>query len=203
MGDKTIVAEEANGIRVMAQTSAADRAAQILALLPVLRQWVTARVQRSGAHRGLSLRQYAALHGIREGASSPGELARLWQVTPAVLTGIVDRLESRGLVRREPDPLDRRKLRLALTEDGLAASLDVERTLTDDLAAQLVLLSPQELAELGRSLDLLHRVVVTLQEHTSLAVEKPGDEQEDARLEEQSSAEQNEMQGYDLAGVRT
>ena len=201
MKHKTTVAGEVDGVRVKSATLVADRAEQILALLPVLRQWVTARVQSSGAHRGLSLRQYAALHGIREGASSPGELARLWQVTPAVLTGIVDRLESRGLVRREPDPLDRRRLRLALTEDGLEASLEVERALTNDLSVQLAMLSPEELAELGRSLDLLQRLVATLREETSLAVEERVGE-DDASQEDSTTSSSEDMSRYDLAGVR-
>ena len=141
----------------------ADCAQQTLALLPVLRRWVTARVHRAGADTGLSLRQYAALTGIRNGASSPGELARLWQVTPAVITGIIDRLERRELVRREPDPNDRRRLRLALTDAGLAASTLVERALTEELAAQLSQASPRELAELGRALDLLQRTFAALE----------------------------------------
>ncbi len=141
----------------------ADRAQQTLALLPVLRRWVTARVHRAGADTGLSLRQYAALTGIRNGASSPGELARLWQVTPAVITGIIDRLERRELVRREPDPNDRRRLRLALTDAGLAASTLVERALTEELAAPLSQASPRELAELGRALDLLQRTFAALE----------------------------------------
>jgi DNA-binding MarR family transcriptional regulator len=144
----------------------ADRAQQTLALLPVLRRWVTARVHRAGADTGLSLRQYAALTGIRNGASSPGELARLWQVTPAVITGIIDRLERRELVRREPDPNDRRRLRLALTDAGLAASTLVERALTEELAAQLSQASPRELAELGRALDLLQRTFAALEAQT-------------------------------------
>jgi DNA-binding MarR family transcriptional regulator len=144
----------------------ADRAQQTLALLPVLRRWVTARVHWAGADAGLSLRQYAALTGIRNGASSPGELARLWQVTPAVITGIIDRLERRELVRREPDPNDRRRLRLALTDAGLAASTLVERALTEELATQLSQASPRELAELGRALDLLQRTFAALEAQT-------------------------------------
>jgi len=143
-----------------------DRAQQTLALLPVLRRWVTARVRCVGADADLSLRQYAALTGISQGASSPGELARLWQVTPAVITGIIDRLERRELVRREPDPKDRRRLRLALTDAGLAASTLVERALTEELAAQLSRASPQELAELGRSLEFLHRTFAALEVQT-------------------------------------
>jgi DNA-binding MarR family transcriptional regulator len=150
----------------------ADRAEQTLELLPVLRRWVTARVHLAGSDAGLSLRQYAALNGIRQGASSPGELARLWQVTPAVITGIIDRLERRELVRREPDPDDRRRLRLALTEAGLAASMVVERALTEELAAQLAQASPRELAELGRALDLLQRTFAALEEQTPEPIDR-------------------------------
>jgi DNA-binding MarR family transcriptional regulator len=141
-----------------------EQAQKVLALLPVLRQWVTMRVQQASADCDLSLRQYAALHGIREGASSPGELARLWQVTPAALTGIVDRLERRGLVRRTPDPSDRRRLCLVLTEEGLRTSRQVESALTTDLATQLATASPAELAELGRALDLLQQTLAALEE---------------------------------------
>jgi DNA-binding MarR family transcriptional regulator len=151
-------------------------ARQTLALLPVLRRWVSARVQQAGADAGLSLRQYAALHGIREGACSPGELARLWQVTPAVLTGVIDRLERRGLVRREIDPADRRRLLLALTGEGMAASQEVERALTDDLAAQLATASPAELAELGRALDLLQQTFSALEERAASDSEIAGDD---------------------------
>ena len=139
-------------------------ARQTLALLPILRKWVTGRVHCAGADACLSLRQYAALSGIRQGASSPGELARLWQVTPAVITGVIDRLERRELVRREPDPDDRRRLRLALTDTGLAASAHVERVLTEELAVQLSRATPHELAELGRALDLLQRTFAALEE---------------------------------------
>ena len=123
---------------------ASDCARMTMELLPVLRRWVAARVQWAGADSDLSLRQFAALRGIAEGASSPGELARLWQVTPAVITGIVDRLERRGLVRREPVPEDRRRLCLALTSTGQQASEAVAWALTGDLAAQLATATPNE-----------------------------------------------------------
>jgi DNA-binding MarR family transcriptional regulator len=137
-------------------------AAHIFDLLPLLRRFVTARVTLAGVDLGISLRQFAALRGIRDGATSPGELARLWQVTPAVITGIVDRLEARGLVRREADPDDRRRLRLVLTEAGVRASDEMERGLTGDIAAQLLSASPAELGELERSLALLQRAFADL-----------------------------------------
>ena len=47
--------------------------------------------------------------------SSLGE--KLQQVG-GTLTGVLDRMESRGLIRRERDPYDRRIWRIWLTEDG-------------------------------------------------------------------------------------
>lgn len=137
-------------------------AKQTLALLPELRQWVVARLQEVGSRNDLSVRQYAALRGIQEGATSPGELARLWQVTPAVITGIVDRLESRGMVRRSPDPQDRRKLQLTVTEEGRRALDEVEQALTNDVAGQLAQEDQVTLCELSRSLALLRRTFVAL-----------------------------------------
>jgi DNA-binding MarR family transcriptional regulator len=146
----------------------AVQASQVVALLPVLRRWVSGRVQQAGAECDLSMRQFAALKGIRDGASSPGELARLWQVTPAVITGIVDRLERRQLVRREPDPHDRRRLRLALTDAGIAASVEIDRVLIGDLAGELGKASPEELAGLSQSLALLERAFAALDARTGL-----------------------------------
>jgi DNA-binding MarR family transcriptional regulator len=146
-------------------------AARIFDLLPLLRRFVTARVSLTGVDLGISLRQFAALRGIRDGATSPGELARLWHVTPAVITGIVDRLEVRGLVRREADPADRRRLRLVLTDAGVRASDEMERGLTGDLTVQLKSASLEELGELERSLDLLQHALTDL--HARLPGSEP------------------------------
>ena len=129
-----------------------------LAMLPFLRQWVSGRVQQAGAGEGISLRQIAAVRGIQEGVTSPGDLARLWRVTPAVITGILDRLERRGLVRREPDPGDRRRQRLVLTSEGEQIGRNVDQLLTEALAERLADRSHDELAELQRSLHVLEQV---------------------------------------------
>lgn len=133
-------------------------ARQTLAMLPSLRQWVSGRVQEAGSCEGISLRQVAALRGIQEGVTSPGDLARLWRVTPAVITGILDRLERRNLVRREPDPRDRRRQRLALTPEGAQIGCHVDELLTRALAERLAAQSNEELEELQRSLHVLVRV---------------------------------------------
>lgn len=56
--------------------------------------------------------------GIR-GSSSPGELARYSGLTSGATTTLLDRLEKRGIIRREPNPRDRRALRIVI-EDSYA-----------------------------------------------------------------------------------
>ena len=47
---------------------------------------------------------------IRNGAMTSGRLAELTGLTTGAITGVVDRLESRGLARRATDPQDRRRV---------------------------------------------------------------------------------------------
>ena len=52
-----------------------------------------------------------------------GRLAQIMHVHPSTLTGVLKRLEKRGLLERKSDPLDGRKALFALTETG--RTLDV------------------------------------------------------------------------------
>jgi DNA-binding MarR family transcriptional regulator len=54
------------------------------------------------------------------GAHTPAELAENAGVTRATMTGLIDTLERDGLVHREPDLADRRRLSVALTKKGEA-----------------------------------------------------------------------------------
>jgi DNA-binding MarR family transcriptional regulator len=47
-----------------------------------------------------------------------GQIAQLLHVHPSTLTGILKRLERQGLIRRRPDPKDRRRAFLGITEEG-------------------------------------------------------------------------------------
>ena len=50
-------------------------------------------------------------------ALTPGQLAIATGLTSGAITGLVDRLEKAGFVRREADPADRRKVRIAANPD--------------------------------------------------------------------------------------
>jgi DNA-binding MarR family transcriptional regulator len=50
--------------------------------------------------------------------SSPGKLARIMELSSGAMTNRLDRLELAGLVRRLPDPDDRRGILVELTPEG-------------------------------------------------------------------------------------
>jgi len=63
--------------------------------------------------------QYTALTVLdRRGGLTTAELARSSFVTPQTMGDLVTALERRGLVERRPDPTNRRRLLIALTETG-------------------------------------------------------------------------------------
>ncbi|MDF3297364.1 MarR family winged helix-turn-helix transcriptional regulator [Streptomyces tropicalis] len=57
------------------------------------------------------------------------KLAQRLKCEPSNVTGIVDRLEARGLVERRPDPADRRVKLAAATEEGQRMALDLREGL--------------------------------------------------------------------------
>jgi len=60
-----------------------------------------------------------ALYRQPERGLRVNELAREVVLSPTAMSRFVDRVESAGCVRREPDPADRRALQIAITEKGI------------------------------------------------------------------------------------
>ncbi len=59
----------------------------------------------------------------------PGEIGERRLVTRGTVTGLIDTLEARGLVRRTPHPEDRRMLLIELTDDAQVLLRTVSREL--------------------------------------------------------------------------
>lgn len=76
---------------------------------------------RIGVSRSLDLtpQQAQLLSSVAPAALTHGELAHRLQCDKTNITGLVDRLERRDLVRREPDQTDRRVTRVSLTDQGI------------------------------------------------------------------------------------
>jgi DNA-binding MarR family transcriptional regulator len=67
---------------------------------------------------GLSAQQGVLLCVLMAEPRGMGELSGMLGLEKSSLTGLVDRAVRRELVRREPDPQDRRAVRVALTTEG-------------------------------------------------------------------------------------
>lgn len=99
-------------------------------LPPTTRLWITLdrvhnvlgrRIHNKMAQFNLTAPQYGVLRRLGEGGTRTAQaLAQDMGVTPGNLTGVVDRLEQCGLVRRDRSDADRRSVLLQLTEAGQA-----------------------------------------------------------------------------------
>lgn len=112
------------------------------------------RLAAKAADHGLGVGEGDVLFTLRRAGSpyrlSPSELAESTLVTSGTMTSRLDRLESRGLVRRIPNPDDRRGLMVELTADGRRL---VDRVVPEHVASEqemLSALSRREREELTR-----------------------------------------------------
>lgn len=119
-----------------------------------------AEVEATLARHGLKLGEFDVLAALRRAGPpfrrTPTALARAGLLSSAAMTNRLDRLEARGLVRRRPDPGDRRGSLVELTARGRRL---VDRAVEDHVATEHGLL-----AALGerdrRTLERLTRKVV-------------------------------------------
>ncbi len=109
----------------------------------------------AAAARSLTGAQAKVLALLRRGPMPMRQIAQTLACEPSNITGIVDRLEARGLVARQADPDDRRVKRVAATEAGSAASEEFRESL-HFARAPLAGLAPDERGQLR---DLLRRIV--------------------------------------------
>jgi DNA-binding MarR family transcriptional regulator len=85
------------------------------------------RVEAALLRHGLTTGEFDVLAALRRGGAphqqTPSELSGTLMLSPAAMTNRLDRLEASGLVRRVPDPKDRRGVLVELTPKGLEAWL--------------------------------------------------------------------------------
>ncbi|TYK43031.1 MarR family winged helix-turn-helix transcriptional regulator [Actinomadura decatromicini] len=81
---------------------------------------VNAVYAESAREHGITSQQGVLLCVLMAQPRGMGELGGMLGLAKSSLTGLVDRTERLGLVRREPDPADMRAVRVALTAEGRA-----------------------------------------------------------------------------------
>jgi DNA-binding MarR family transcriptional regulator len=93
------------------------------------------------------------------GPVSLAELAAAEQVRAPTMTRVVDSLVADGLALREPDPKDRRAVRISATEAGRRLIEAGQASRACALAARLSQLADSERRALYRGVELIERIL--------------------------------------------
>lgn len=120
---------------------------------------------------GLSATEFEALDIIsRRQPMSAGNLSRCCGLTTGAITGLVDRLERAGFVRRAVDPRDRRRVLLEPIEDPDVNRKvrDLYRPISEMFDSTMKKYTPEQLAfliELQKTMnDSTERIIADLQQ---------------------------------------
>ena len=123
--------------------------------------WAVARALRHLSRDALAAWDVAPSHAralgvlARSGPVRLGELSGHLHIAARSTTDVVDSLEERGLVRRRPDPGDRRSTFVELTAEGERVSAAIAASRAAQGEKLFGRLGPEDRAELARLLDAL------------------------------------------------
>lgn len=110
--------------------------------------------QHAAATYGLGVTEMKALSVLlREGPCSAGHLATALHLTSGAVTGVVDRLVSRGFARRRQDERDRRRVVIEVDQATLASGENVYRSIGDAFATLYASYTTDQLEFLARHLE--------------------------------------------------
>ncbi|MCP3706371.1 MarR family transcriptional regulator [Paraburkholderia sp. CNPSo 3274] len=97
--------------------------------------------------------QMGILLSLKQGvATTPFELSKLLGIDTGLMTRMLDKLETKGLLERSRDADDRRVVNLNLTEKGLGTAAQIPEVAPHVLNARLRKFTKAEFAELNRLL---------------------------------------------------
>ncbi|MFB7124398.1 MarR family winged helix-turn-helix transcriptional regulator [Kitasatospora sp. NPDC056273] len=140
-------------------------------LWPVSRRYLASYVlfnQAVADHLGMHPTDVQCLNllTLEDGPVTTGRIAELTGLTSGSATRLVDRLEKAGLVARQRDQADRRRVLVAVLPEALERFGEVWRELSTDWAAVFAEDSEAELAfllrHMNRTVELSHRQVARL-----------------------------------------
>jgi DNA-binding MarR family transcriptional regulator len=113
----------------------------------------------SATDEGLTPTQASVLNLVAgRGPIAIGDLLRLEQINPTMLSRVVSKLDEIGLIVRTPDPDDLRSASLVATQDGLRVHQRILAQRAETVARSAKRLTAQEHALLVRALPALERL---------------------------------------------
>lgn len=117
------------------------------------------RIEVALAEVDLTLSQYRVLVFLANGESRPSHIAPNVHVTRPTVTALVDGLVARGLVDRQPDEADRRRVRHRVTAAGKRALLEADRAAEANLRALAAHLPPERASAAIEALAWWHHAI--------------------------------------------
>jgi DNA-binding MarR family transcriptional regulator len=109
----------------------------------------------------------------RHGSITMSRIAELLDVSVSNATGLIDRIEERGLVERVRVPSDRRAVHVQLTDEGQAKLREIELFKEDMIHAVLARLDERQLRRAAQAMaDLRGAVVEAISEDPSAQLHK-------------------------------
>ncbi|MFD3932751.1 MarR family winged helix-turn-helix transcriptional regulator [Streptomyces sp. NPDC058614] len=118
------------------------------------------RMEKAYARFGIARGEFDVLATLRRSDApytlSPRQLSATLMLTTGGMTGRLDKLERAGLLRRSPDPHDRRGLQVTLTDEGLRL---IDEAVGAGLAVQTEALSALNEEQAGQLADLLRELL--------------------------------------------
>ncbi|MET7294147.1 MarR family transcriptional regulator [Streptomyces griseoloalbus] len=118
------------------------------------------RIEKAYARYGISRGEFDVLATLRRSGEpytlSPRQLSATLMLTTGGMTGRLDKLERAGLLRRSPDPHDRRGLHVTLTGEGLRLT---DEAVGAGLAVQTEALSALDGERAAQLADLLRELL--------------------------------------------
>jgi DNA-binding MarR family transcriptional regulator len=118
------------------------------------------RLRQVGVPGELTVPETSALARLdRNGPATSSELARVEQISPQSMGATLSALEARGLLTRDPDARDGRRILLSVTDAGRQLLRDKRDARTEHLARALAAgFTREELGQLMAAAPLLERL---------------------------------------------
>ncbi|MER6568447.1 MarR family transcriptional regulator [Streptomyces sp. NPDC001093] len=137
-----------------------SRAMEVFGRIYRLSRTMGDRMEKAYRPYGISRGEFDVLATLRRAGEpytlSPRQLSATLMLTTGGMTGRLDKLEKAGLLRRSPDPHDRRGLQVTLTDKGLDI---IDRAVGAGLAVQTEALSFLDDEQVGQLADLLRELL--------------------------------------------
>ena len=137
-----------------------EQARQLLRVYLRVSQLISRQFRDYFSQQDLTFPQAMVLTALGEEGEMPiSQLAQCTGSANSTVSGIVDRLERMGLVKRVRSEQDRRVIYVALTESSRAMERAVEPDVNAQMSRMLTDLTAQELEQIRGALETLERVL--------------------------------------------